>query len=156
MDLVFHGGKCCGIKTIFGFQMPPGYAIEALKKKGIDNSDTFGNHVGSNKRFFHEAAPEETYLQRLDRYLEYCDRRRPQGIIEVVLAQKTATHGWMDQPAMWEKHLLERGFQIVNSCLNSNSHNRIFVYHRNSGEVPKATLPQTEEQPQPHPVQSPF
>ncbi len=125
MILTFHGGLCCGIKTIHGFSNTTDWNCDALDEIGADNRDQAASQSHQNERFFHEAAPQETALERLDRYLEYCDRRRPQGVIEVVLAASD----WAQLPA-WEPVLLERGFKMVTSAKNSNSNNTIYIYHR--------------------------
>jgi hypothetical protein len=143
MHLGFHGGKCCGIKVIHGMGAYPegvvysdgtvGMLVSALDEIGANNADAHGSIVSSKDRFFHEAAPSETSLARLDRYIEYCDRRRPNGIIEITLA--SARWETPKQTDVWPPFLEERGFKLVNSCQNSNSGNRVFVYHRNT-DVP--------------------
>lgn len=128
MHLGFHGGKCCGIKTIYGFFNHP-YTDEegALLATSANNNDANGHAVSSGMSFFHEAAPVEKPVERLDRYLKYLRRRRPSGIVEITLA----VGGCVDQKEDWEPVLLDRGFRVVNSCKNSNSGNTVFVYHLN-------------------------
>lgn len=124
MKLIFHGGKCCGIKTIYDLGISPSFLAPELPAIELNNSDIHYHDVSSNQRFFHEAAPEETLLARLDRYIEYCRRRRPQHLIEIVLAKGA----YCDQKA-WYPVLEERGFKRVSSTQNSNSGNILHVYH---------------------------
>lgn len=139
MELVFHGGKCCGIKTIYGFSCPPDHNLPARQKTVHENEDQHGRHVRSNLSFFAEEAPVETGAARLDRLLAYADEYRPSGIIEAVLAQhpshddpaNTNKYG-MAQKDIWEETLLSRGFFLVNHNKNSNTGNTCYVYHRNS------------------------
>ena len=127
MHLAFHGGLCCGIKTIYGFYGHPDEKnAEELSAIPANNADSYGNQVASHERFFHEAAPRETGRERLDRYLDYLKRRRPSGIVEVVLA---TDNGYPDQVGCWEPLLLERGFKEVTRAYNSNSENTCIVYH---------------------------
>jgi hypothetical protein len=133
MRLVFHGGKCCGIKTIYGFERPD-YFVSPEEKRGFICPDEYGHHVSSDTDFFTDEAPEETELERFDRLIEFCENHRPNGIIEAVLA--SSDYKDYNQPPFWEEHFLKRNFKLVNQCLNSNSGNTVYVYHRNSGEKP--------------------
>ena len=130
MHLGFHGGLCCGIKVIHGLSYYPNSNLPALDAIEEDNKDAYGLHVSSSERFFHEAAPVETYTERLDRYIDYCQRRRPKGIIEITLA--TDPDGNYGQE-VWFPLLRSRGFKRVNKCLNSNSGNLVHVFHKNCG-----------------------
>ena len=131
MRLVFHGGKCCGIKTIYGFDSPSDI-VSAVKKKSVTNKDAYGEHVGSNMDFFTDAAPKETQKERLDRLIAFCMKRRPQGIIEVTLAQHR--NHYFDQVKPWGPLLRKRGFRCVTKALNSNSGNTVHVFHKVYGE----------------------
>jgi hypothetical protein len=145
MYLYCHGGKCCGIRHIHSIGNTPSYIVEALPKE----HDLFTSDIGGGeyrnpgKSFFVDGAPEEKAWRRLDRFLAYCDRRRPHGIVEVVVI--SAAFPWQDQPCHkqhrnWRPVLLKRGFKEVNTCRNSNSDHRLHIYHRNSGEVPVIKL----------------
>lgn len=134
MHLSYHGGQCCGIKTIWGFWYHPDQNAQELEAIGLTDDDANGNPVRSSDRFYHLSAPEETWLQRFKRYLAYCDERRPRGIIEVVLADNQCG---VDALALWAPVLLKHGFKLVNSNVNSNSENTCYVYHRNSNESGK-------------------
>lgn len=131
MHLGYHGGKCCGIKVIYGFGANPDDEVmeDALDAIPITHADSMGHTVRSSDRFFHESAPRETALQRLDRYISYIKERRPEHIIEVVLAK-----GHFIDQSKWFPVLEEKGFKKVNSCKNSNSGNTVHVFHLNIGE----------------------
>lgn len=124
MHLAFHGGLCCGIKTIYGMGDNPEDWVYSLDKVSVDDSDQYGHHVKSDQRFYHREAPAETYLQRFDRYLEYLKERRPKGIVEVAIVTK----GGLDQRE-WIPHLEQRGFKLVTEAVNSNSGNTVGVFH---------------------------
>lgn len=128
MRLVFHGGLCCGVKTIYGMGMDPDELLPEKLAATPRNHDRCGDHVHSELSFFTDAAPEETYLERLDRLLAFVDAHRPYGIVEIILAESEDED--CNQMPVWKDHLLARGFKIVNSCYNSNSGNRIYVFHR--------------------------
>lgn len=134
MELVFHGGKCCGIKTIYSLGTKPEELCSELFAIPLNNSDCAITGGPPGKRFFHHAAPAESYLARLDRYLEYLAERRPSGICEIVLADYACYDNFpasMNQNQIWQSHLLDRGFILVNQNLNSNSKNNVYVYHKN-------------------------
>lgn len=130
MHLAYHGGKCCGIKTIYGFQSNPEHHVAPIEdyiRIRYCNLDSNGDDVTSEGRFFHATAPKETGIERLDRYLRYCDQRRPGGVIEIVLAD----FDWMPSfNAAWWPILEERGFTKTATFQNSNSGNKVTVYHR--------------------------
>jgi hypothetical protein len=127
MKLVFHGGKCCALKTIHGFEYSPTDKLSGVAKKPATNVDQNGGNVSSDKDFFTDEAPQETYVERLDRLIAFCQKNRPYGIIEVCLA--TSPYPCYNQITIWEPLLLERGFKAVASCFNSNSGNRVTVYY---------------------------
>lgn len=98
----------------------------------MDNApDCCGRDVDSNDRFFFPGAPVETPVERLDRYLEYLRKYRPRGIVEVCLADDEDDDIAYRQTPLWRPVLEERGFREVNNCMNSNSGNRVFVFHKN-------------------------
>lgn len=136
MKIAFHGGKCCGIKTIHGMGTDPNATQSALRKprrtEKQDNADQYGPDIRSSTNFYRYSAPKETSLQRLDRYIAFLKEVRPQGIIEIVLAK--TSYDFSSQLTHWNAPLLERGFKEVNRCKNSNSGNTVVVYHLNCGE----------------------
>jgi len=136
MRLAFHGGMCCGIKTIYelGF---PNDTSPPLTKKDKDNSDVGYSAVKPTHSFFTDAAPKETNLERLDRFIAFCKERRPAHIIEVTLADdpnnnynaKSEYIGYTYQTKMWGKILTDHGFKKVTEGKNSNSGNVVSVWH---------------------------
>ncbi len=129
MYLSYHGGKCCGIKTIHGFQPNPESRVGKVYYADLEecDEDSSGRHVSTNTRFFHASAPRETGLERLDRYLRYCDQRRPGGVIEIVLADYSYVPSFNKA---WWPVLEERGFTKTAEFKNSNSGNPVTIYHR--------------------------
>lgn len=152
MQLYFHGGKCCGVKTIGGFgsysEGPDAMTYPSLKREPL-NYDKHGQTVDSTMEAFPEEAPIETLKARLVRILAYVDKWRPSGIVEVALAQnpsvkpdqKYDTYNPISffQINHWNDTLIELGFEKVGRChKNSNSGNLIQVYHRYSTPKPRA------------------
>lgn len=128
MMLGFHGGKCCVIKVIHGFYNHPDEMAEELEKQPFNDADALGHNVSSDESFFTDAAPAETYRERFARFVEFCDKHRPAGIIEVVITNES----FWTQKKYWHDILVNAGFRIVNENLNSNSGNICYIYHRNS------------------------
>lgn len=131
MNLYFHGGQCCGVKTIAGFPHFPKSSHRAYEREAVvavRNYDANGSHVSTTKPFFTDAAPQETIEERFERLIKFCKRRRPQGVIEVCLAR--AKDGSWDQFNLWEPLLFKHGFKVtVPEFRNSNSGNYIKIYH---------------------------
>jgi hypothetical protein len=134
MKIGFHGGLCCGIKHIYELGTHPQSGTGPLVKKGNGappENDLDGFDFQSTTNFFRGAAPKETYLQRLDRYIAYLDKYRPGCVIEICLAE----YVWSCQVKAWGKLLEERGFKEILMFENPNSHNLVRIYHRlNEGE----------------------
>ena len=125
MLLLCHGGKCCGIKHIYGFSNHPQIGELPALKGSSEPAVRYHGGVQSEQagqQFFIGKAPKETALKRLDRYLRFCQTNQPKGLIEVSLV--------LGQKNMWEKILLERGFELVQKFENSNTDNTIYLYHR--------------------------
>lgn len=121
MQAYLHGGKCCGIKHIEGFPWRPGDVLSAKKASKANTKHEGDYFMRSSIPFFTDAAPSETGGERFDRIVEFIKTHRPQGVIEVVLAYY--------QLPSWQDFLFERGFKLVTKCKNSNSGNKIFIYH---------------------------
>lgn len=117
MYLLLHGGQCCGIKHIAGLGYFPYSRLDPLPKGFIA---------------YERSAPSETYVERLDRYLQFLADENPGGIAEVVLADVEGDG--KGQLTSWPPILEERGFREVNCCFNSNSGNMIYVFHKNFRE----------------------
>lgn len=124
MRLAFHGGRCCGIKTIYEMGGEPEGVLSAIDAVPKNNADVLYNNTDTMTRFFHEKAPKETYLERLDRYIAYCKTYRPSHIIEITLAQ-----GAYCNQKKWDPLLEERGFVKTIEGRNSNSGNTVRVFH---------------------------
>lgn len=131
LNLSFHGGECCGIKTIAGFGLYGGDTQPALKSEEASNPDRYGRSVTSSTNAFYKEAPSESTEERFKRYIEFCKEWRPQGCIEVALARSPydSCDSW-SQIKLWEPLLFEHGFKVtVPEFLNSNSGNYVQIYH---------------------------
>jgi hypothetical protein len=125
MPIYLHGGKCCGIKHIFGLgHGPDSYADE--KGESPAPPDEARGFYNSPYDFYTPAAPYEKTIDRLDRYLAYIKEKRPEGVVEVVISDYQFLH--------WREPLLERGFRLVTTFRNSNSKNKCEIYHLVTGE----------------------
>ena len=91
MQIGLHGGYCCGIKTIHGFNTHPEEFVrdKVETSTGYLHSDRTGDGFHSSFDFFWEPAPRETAVNRLDRYIKYIERVRHYGLVEAVLAVPT-------------------------------------------------------------------
>lgn len=132
MLLLCHGGKCCGIKHIHGFDWHP--TIGLLPKEHFEQGEDYDDNCpygtggagwqswAAGKNYFEGDAPEENALSRLDRLLAYCKQHQPRGVIEVTLIK--------EQKSMWHNILEERDFHIVTEFVNSNTQHTIWIYHK--------------------------
>lgn len=120
LELLCHGGRCCGIKHIQGFHLYPTMTVPAYTNDSYPLNA--GGQSEAGAEFFRGTAPAETMLQRLDRYLDFCKTKQIQGLIEVTLVA--------NQRKMWGKLLKERGFKELKPFKNSNTGNQIWVYHK--------------------------
>lgn len=132
MTILLHGGKCCGIKHIYGLDSTP-LDWEAAKSVTKAPPTESVGYFNSPLNVFADAAPEETKADRFDRYLSFIKATRPHGIVEVVLSQY--------QRVRWEDFLFARGFSFVVECWNSNSSNYIYIYHLVSDRPVKESKP---------------
>lgn len=130
LKLGLHGGLNCGIKHIYGFNEPEDLE-PALDRCEPNYRDRHGegfsvgeyhSEFGKSNELFHREAPEETTLERLDRYLQFLKGNRPSGIVEVTLAE--------NQFDTWKNLLRRRGFRKVSEAVNSNSSKTIYVFHK--------------------------
>lgn len=121
MTLGYHGGRCCGIKTIYGMTYSPLGEEEELTEHSKTSYDlSTSMDIPSDFNIYPYNAPAETGVARLDRYLEYLKTWRPKGLVEINLN---------GSQAVWEKYLLDRGFKAVTTFINSNTFNTVTVYH---------------------------
>jgi len=130
LKISFHGGKCCGIRHIYGFTYfttQNSLEPELLANDKFEWSDRYGHDVSSANNVFHKAAPAESLYERLDRYIKFLRWYRPGGVVEVCLAK---SKNYFDQIAMHEAELFKHGFHLVTELpYNSNSKNVIRIYH---------------------------
>lgn len=120
MEVYLHGGKCCGIKHIFGLGDYPS-DDEDRKLKTTQLPTEANSYMNSTATFYWPDAPEETKGERFDRYVEFIKKTRPSGVIEVVLS--------LSQLGGWQEFVEDRGFVRVTTASNSNSHGNIHIYH---------------------------
>jgi len=118
-----HGGKCCGISHIQGFQGNPKYSsyeqVTVLRKDAnVADSERCMN-PGTN--LYYGPLPSETNEKRFLRYLKFIKKLQPKGLVEVTLVSY--------QKKDWDEILTREGFKIVTEFLNSNSGNTVSVYH---------------------------
>lgn len=132
-NLLYHGGHCCGIKHLFGFQQNPTdqmFKMEKWVRKLKPDGSALYDSNGINGPFFQLEAPAETALERFNRFVDHWKLKIDNGILEVVLADNAQyTNIGLQQTEKWGEHVLAAGFKRVSSCKNSNSTNRINVYH---------------------------
>jgi hypothetical protein len=108
-----------------------------LKSHGVpfsekDNDDTLQDRVKLHAtnaltgqgRFIWVTRPKETYGDRLKGFIEHIQEVRNSGMIEVTL---------ISYQLSWRKFLEDLGFKEVNSFINSNSNNKVTVFHFNYG-----------------------
>lgn len=141
MYIVNHGGFCCGVRTIHNLGYPedggPDHMLPEIKKRTMEDTkeeNALGpykqrpNTVAVNRNIYQLDAPRESRLERLKRYISWYLGSRVYGVIEVVIADDEDDPD-CDQTICWEKPLADLGFKLVTSCYNSNSCNRIYIYH---------------------------
>jgi len=122
--LTFHGGYCCAIKHIHGLGYRPSDLTRRLPKSRAErNNDKNGWNVTTERPFFTEGAPAESKGERVDRFLEFLERKRPGGVVEVTLTGAQMQGGWPE-------FLAERGFKEVTKVLNSNTETWIHIFHK--------------------------
>lgn len=145
MKLVFHGGKCCGMKTIFNLGISPSnfsLDVEQIGNGSVPGQDTIGATVRSDLSFFSDEAPKEANLERLKRYIKFVKNHRPNHLIEVIIATtlKDGTREHTDHYSQlpWVEPLKSLGFRNVSSWYNSNSGNWCHAFHLVVGTTNKA------------------
>lgn len=155
MFLSYHGGGCCGVKHIWNFPADPKTTIAALNECSIGEQPY--------KRFFNKAAPSETALARLDRYIEHMHKAAPGNLIEIFLAEYKGNKPMCQVSHGWPAALEERGFVASEPFVNSNTNNLITRYTlvlvKGKSNVKQTSLRETiaaePAQPAPAPVRRP-
>lgn len=123
MRLAFHGGMCCGIKTIYEMGHPDRMDSPLEKCVDVTSHDIRYNQTTTQTRFYPDAAPAERNRDRLDRYIDFCKKKRPAHMIEITLSSD------FGQVRVWGPILEERGFKKVTEFVNSNSGAKVSVWH---------------------------
>lgn len=134
MQVVYHGGKCCGIKTIYGFNSDPYQVLSPVAEQSLRPHDAYilqrkdvtGSDVSSNLYPCLKAFPRQTGIERLDALVEWVKEWRPEGVIEITL-----TDAWQKK---WYPLLKVRKFKQVAKFYNSNSGNIVRIFHLTYGE----------------------
>lgn len=127
MYLAFHGGACCGIKHIHAL----GYSPTALAAtQPVMSAPTYWDSYQTIYR--DKSFPTETYLDRMKRLLLYAKATWPQHMIEVTTASRSFMSG---QTQNWDAALLELGFVRGHEWTNSNSSNKVRLYHLSWDDV---------------------
>lgn len=135
MYITNHGGFCCGIRHIHGLGDNPSAKIySAIRTPNVGLNGTL--------QAFNYNRPVETRGERLSFLVAECKEVWSHGLIEIVLAVHIAEEACsdpdcdcdrvdesFDQVADWEGVLVDLGFKMVTSFLNSNTYNMCHVYH---------------------------
>lgn len=134
MRLMYHGAFCCGVKTIYLSGLVDGTSIVSAETlPNVYQTDGIGS---AGKIFYKGKRPAETAIERFDAYLEYVDGQRTGGIIEVVLMVNPANYASQHR---WIPLLRKRGFKKTTDCYNSNSANRVVIFHRKKDDPSRVT-----------------
>jgi hypothetical protein len=134
MQIAYHGGKCCGLKTIYKMGYNPDEKIPAdssfLKeaKYGVTNKDALGNSVSSNDTPYFGVTEKETYKERLVRFIDFLRVNRPSGLIEIALMEHPSDPNYYYSQRKWYPFLEELGFTMTTRFKNSNSGNWVTTW----------------------------
>lgn len=138
MFMFSHGGHCCGISTLWGFNEGPDTKIG--KHKAVKKDDPFPydyvkcRDIGKSYNF-----PKQTYEERAARLIEVTIGERPKGLIEAVLTSgkynyDESRYNPVRQIDVWGPILEKMGFVPVTTFRNSNSGCDVTVYHYAYGQ----------------------
>lgn len=138
MFMFSHGGHCCGISTLWGFEEGPDTKIREHKavKKDSPVPYNYVKCLDIGKRYNH---PKQTYKERAERLIEVTIAERPRGLIEAVLTSgkynfDTRHYNPVRQIDVWGPVLEKMGFVPVTTFRNSNSGCDVTVYHYAYGQ----------------------
>lgn len=127
MQINYHGGQCCGIKTITHMAGPdyPEPAIDAIDfKESVHSKDKRGAQVSSEQNLYYgPALPQQSGKDRLIAYLDFLRKKRPSGAVEITLAKGS----YVNQTS-WFPVLKELGFKRTACFRNSNSGNQVSIF----------------------------
>lgn len=138
MHLFSHGGHCCGISTLWGFDEAPDCKIakwEAQKPPPGNQFDfTRCRDIGASYNY-----PEQTYAERAEALIKTVAGERPKGLIEAVLTTGKYSYDhnhYRPEPQIdvWGPVLEKLGFVPVTTFRNSNSGCDVTVYHYAYGQ----------------------
>ena len=118
-----HGGRCCGIKTIWNFPHNPEEYVQVIEKRRFNGTvDYYGKRVEKSFDFMTDERPMEKAGDRLKAIIEFIKKKRPAGLIEITLTDYQAHH--------WSAFIKKLGFKPVTKFRNSNTSGTIItVYH---------------------------
>ena len=132
MQIGFHGGKCCGVKTIFGMNFYPEDILPALRATHPQTEDYTKHHkdkrgftVSSDDDLYFGPSEKETYKARLIRYIDFLRNQRPSGLIEIQLMEYDGKTRGQES---WFPVMKELGFTMVARFKNSNSGNYVSTW----------------------------
>lgn len=97
-----HGGHCCGVSHMYGFDYDPN-----------------GHYTGMSRAAGGD--PRHTGEAQFKLAVQNCRNSRAAGMIEIVLKRS--------QENQWKKIITEAGFEKVAEFTNSNTNNKLRVYH---------------------------
>lgn len=125
MELIGHGGACCGIFHIhsMGYQGPEGIYHASVSEFGVNSNRNFRTFGEALERLVNTF---DTYYNEGGRYFvpQYAGRGG-ERILEIVLTDR--------QQEVWHEKLVELGFRRVVRFLNANSGNHVNIYYRHTG-----------------------
>lgn len=147
LQLIYHGGHCCGVKTIYGFDAcDPRIRVQYKTDKAgrLVYPESIGGAVVpnpvSNFRIPVSNAPEESNAERFIRLIRHVQKNWPGQLIEVsVIAGYRGILSGRSQEGFWEPFFEAIGFKRVTEWENSNTQNTLASWHlvTNGEGVPK-------------------
>lgn len=137
MFMFSHGGHCCGISTLWGFDDYPDKKIE--EHKAVEVGPFPYDYVKCRDIGKIYNLPEQTHEERAARLIEVTIGERPKGLIEAVLTSGKYNYDEdrykpVRQIDVWGPVLEKMGFVPVTTFRNSNSGCDVTVYHYAYGQ----------------------
>lgn len=136
MHLFSHGGHCCGISTLWGFDEGPDTKIGKHQAVKDDSPCDYVKCRDIGRSYTH---PAQTYEERAARLIELTIAERPKGLIEATLTSgkynyDRKAYNPKRQIDVWGPVLEKLGFVPVTTFRNSNSGCDVTVYHYAYGQ----------------------
>lgn len=146
MHIKNHGGSCCGMKTLYlGGTPSPTWSCTAYPAQQppitpMPSNPTELDAAQFHTRYYIRANQDAGYWHRpfgraaeyagarAQSLLDFWNQKVKSGILEVVVISNERNNG-TSQIEGWRPWLEEQGFKEVSSCYNSNSYNRVHVFH---------------------------